>query len=55
MERRTPKWADRHGLFPDAAHRERVERTRYGWLAARYRTVHLSTNADSRGVLRPRG
>ncbi|KAJ6012341.1 terpene synthase metal-binding domain-containing protein [Penicillium canescens] len=28
-------WADKHGLFVNDAYRERVRRTRYGWLAAR--------------------
>jgi hypothetical protein len=28
-------WAEKHGLFKDTSYKERVKRTRYGWLAAR--------------------
>ncbi|MCA7998863.1 terpene synthase family protein [Burkholderia metallica] len=35
IESRMLEWADAYGLFLSDAYRERVARTRYGWLAAR--------------------
>ncbi|PHH78674.1 hypothetical protein CDD80_6486 [Ophiocordyceps camponoti-rufipedis] len=35
VEAQMLSWAEKHNLFPDLDYRKRVERTRYGWLAAR--------------------
>ncbi|KPA35144.1 terpene synthase metal--containing protein [Fusarium langsethiae] len=35
LEARMIEWADKHNLFPNGKYRERAERTRYAWLAAR--------------------